>query len=111
MRTAAICDTCAVYYNAKCIIYDGDYLTNIKVAPLDSLDVILGKININLIPLIGTGTPTTVPVYLGQFYVDTSTPALWVGLSTTSPDWGEIGVIVTTTTTSTSTTSTTTTTP
>ena len=37
MRTAAICPTCATYENALCIIYNGPYLSNIDVAPLDAL--------------------------------------------------------------------------
>lgn len=108
MRTAAICPTCATYINASCVIYDGLYLTNIKVNPLDPLDVILGKINTNLLPLSGVGNPTSVPTYIGQEYVDTSTGNIWIGLSTTVKNWGLINVITSTTT---STTSTTTTTP
>ena len=101
MRTAAICDTCATYINAKCIIYDGAYLTNLGVAPLDALDVILGKINDVIPPDTGCGVPTFVPTYIGEFYLDTCTPELYIGLSTTSPDWGVIGIIATTTTTTT----------
>jgi len=111
MRTAAICPTCATYINAACIIYDGSYLTNTKIAPLDPLDIILGKIDSNLVPLIGIGNPTSIPVYKGQLYLDTSVPKLWIGLGTTSPNWGTIATIITTTTTTTSTTSTTTTVP
>lgn len=72
MRTAAICPTCAVYENALCILYNGDYLPNIDVNPLDSLEVALEKINDNLVPVTGTGAPTAAAIYLGQFYVRTS---------------------------------------
>jgi hypothetical protein len=72
MRTAAICPTCATYENALCILYNGAYLTNIDVDPLDSLEVALGKINTNLVPTSGSGTPTAGAIYLGQLYVRTS---------------------------------------
>ena len=39
MRTAAICPTCAVYENALCTIYNGTYLANIKVNPLEDLQI------------------------------------------------------------------------
>ena len=45
MRTAQICPTCATFTNAACVIYDGLYLSNINVSPLDPLDVALGFIN------------------------------------------------------------------
>ncbi len=112
MRTAAICPTCAVYTNAACIIYDGDRLTNLDVNPLDALDVILGKINVAIEPLEGDGPPTGVPVYVGQYYIDTTNDILYIGLGTSSSNWGTVGTIITTTTTSTtSTTSTSTTLP
>lgn len=72
MRTAAICPTCPVYENALCVLYNGEYLTNIDVNPLDSLEVALGKINDNLVPVTGTGAPTAGAIYLGQLYVRTS---------------------------------------
>jgi len=72
MRTAAICPTCSVYENALCILYNGEYLTNIDVNPLDSLEVALGKINDNLVPVTGTGAPTAAAIYLGQLYTRTS---------------------------------------
>lgn len=112
MRVVEICPTCATYINAACIIYNGDYLTNLDVAPLTSLDEILGNINDAIPPLNGEGNPTDVPVYIGQLYIDTTGPNLWIGLGTSSANWGLIGVIsTTTTTTSTSTTTTTTTIP
>jgi hypothetical protein len=72
MRTAAICPTCPSYENALCVLYNGEYLTNIDVNPLDSLEVALGKINDNLVPVTGTGAPTAGAIYLGQLYVRTS---------------------------------------
>lgn len=82
MRTAAICPTCSTYENALCILYNGDYLPNIDVAPLDSLEVALQKVNDNLVPLNGTGSPTIAAVYIGQLYVDTVTPSLYYAKST-----------------------------
>jgi hypothetical protein len=72
MRTAAICPTCATFENALCVLYNGPYLTNIDVNPLDSLEVALGKINNNLVPKSGTAAPSAAAIYLGQFYVRTA---------------------------------------
>jgi len=72
MRTAAICPTCATYENALCVLYNGPYLTNTDINPLDSLEVALGKINDNLVPVTGSGAPTAAAIYLGQLYVRTS---------------------------------------
>lgn len=110
MKVASICDTCATYINATCIIYNGVYLPVLDVSPLDALDDILGNINAAFAAQSGAGDPTTqIPLYIGQYYLDTSTNGLWIGLGTTSVNWGYIGVVATTTTT-TSTSSTTTTT-
>lgn len=88
MRVAEICPTCAIYTNAVCVIYDGEYLTNIDAQPLDDLQTILGKINDNLVPLSGAVAPTSVPVYVGQLYVDTATPKLYYARGTSSSaDW------------------------
>ncbi len=121
MRTAAICPTCAVYYNALCVLYNGDYLGELDISPLDSLEVALEKIAEALNAQTGTTSPfTPIPDYIGQKYINTSTMEVWVGLSTTLPQWGLEGTLSTTTTTSststttstsTSTTTTTTTTP
>jgi hypothetical protein len=54
------------------VLYNGEYLTNIDVNPLDSLEVALGKINDNLVPVTGTGAPTAGAIYLGQLYTRTS---------------------------------------
>ena len=77
MRTAEICPTCAVYQNAECIIYNGPYLTNIVVNPLDDLQTILGNINTNLVPLTGIGAPTSPATYIGQLYVDDNTSIVY----------------------------------
>lgn len=45
MRTAAICPTCATYENALCIIYNGSYLSNIDLAPLDNVQLAFSKVN------------------------------------------------------------------
>jgi hypothetical protein len=81
MRTAAICPTCAVYENAKCIVYNGPYLTNIDVNPLEDLETILAKINNNLVPLYGTIPPSIPAIYLGQTYLDTTTKMLYFAKS------------------------------
>lgn len=89
MRTAAICPTCAVYENAKCIVYNGPYLTNIDVNPLADLETILGKINTNLVPLSGTTAPSVAATYLGQTYLNTTKSILYFAKSigTGATDW------------------------
>lgn len=89
MRTAAICPTCATYENALCIIYNGPYLSNIDVAPLEDLPTILSKINTNLVPLSGTIPPATSARYLGQLYLNTATSMLYFAKSvgTGVNDW------------------------
>lgn len=89
MRTAAICPTCATYENALCIIYNGLYLNNIDVEPLDSLDEILGKIDSNLVPLTGATAPTSSANYVGQLYVNTVKSMLYFAKSvgTGASDW------------------------
>ena len=89
MRTAAICPTCATYENALCIIYNGPYLNNINVNPLEDLPTILAKINTNLVPKTGTTAPTIPATYLGQTYLDTTTKILYFAKSvgTGATDW------------------------
>ena len=77
MRIAEICPTCAVYQNAECIIYDGPYLGNIVVNPLDNLQSILENINNNLVPLTNIGAPTSPASYIGQLYVDSNTSMVY----------------------------------
>lgn len=105
MRIADICPTCATFINATCIIYNGTYLSNIISAPLTSLDEIITNINNSLATPTGIGSPTFIPQYVGQNYID-SGGVLYIGLSNIVPNWGILGIISTTTTTS-STTSTT----
>jgi len=83
MRTAEICPTCAIYQNAECIIYNGPYLTNIVVNPLDDLQSILGSINTNLVPRTGTApAPVSGPAtYVGQLYVNTNTEMVYYASS------------------------------
>jgi hypothetical protein len=89
MRTAAICPTCATYENALCIIYNGPYLNNIDVNPLEDLPTILGKINTNLVPKTGTTAPSIPATYLGQTYLNTTTKLLYFAKSvgTGATDW------------------------
>ena len=92
MRTAAICPTCATYENAKCILYNGSFLSNINVAPLDDLETILGKINTRLVPLTGVVAPSTSATYLGQLYLNTAKSVLYFAKSvgTGASDWSVI---------------------
>ena len=89
MRTAAICPTCAVYENAKCIVYNGPILTNIDVNPLEDLETILAKINNNLVPKTGTTAPSTSATYLGQTYLNTTKSLLYFAkaVGTGAADW------------------------
>jgi hypothetical protein len=99
MRTAAICPTCATYENALCIIYNGPYLTNIQVNPLEDLETILAKINNNLVPKFGTTAPSIPAIYLGQTYLDTTTKLLYFAKSvgTGATDWNLVLTAPTTT--------------
>jgi len=108
MRVAEICPTCATYINASCIVYDGDYLPSTDVSPMDTLDEALSKIDEAFPMQEGVGVPSSVPVYIGQLYL-ASNGNLYIGLSTSVPNWGLVCTVITTTTTS-STSSTTTTT-
>jgi len=102
MRIAEICPTCATYINASCILYDGLYLSTIGVSPLDSLEVVLSKINDTYASQSGSGAPTTqIPLYIGQKYIDTLNSKIWVGLSTTEPIWALSASYSTTSTTTT----------
>lgn len=110
MRVAELCPSCASYINATCIIYNGETLPVIDATALDSLDMILSNINDIIKPLSGAGAPTTVPLYIGQQYIDTDTNVLYTGLSTTTSNWGSVALFTTTTTTTATPTTTTTTT-
>jgi len=102
MRVAEICSSCSTYINASCIIYNGDYLSNIELPPLTSLDEALLLINNKFAALSGEGVPTSIPSFFGQKYIDTLNLNLYLGLSTSSSYWGLVGPISTTTTTTTS---------
>lgn len=111
MRVADICPTCATFINASCIIYGGEqYLSNILVEPLESLDEILEDINNAFPASVSSGAPTAIPQYVGQLYYDSTNSVLYVGLSNTIPNWGNLGSVITTTTTTSTSSSTTTTT-
>lgn len=92
MRTAAICPTCATFTNALCVIYDGEYLENIDVSPMDNLEDIIVNINNNLVPVHAAGAPTTSAVYIGQLYVNDTNSDLYFADDTGggSGDWIEI---------------------
>jgi hypothetical protein len=86
MRTAAICPTCATYENAVCIIYNGVLLTTTGIAPLDNLEVALGKINTtigNVITLINnvSANPITLTTE------GSSGPAELTGTALNIPDY------------------------
>lgn len=99
MRIASLCPDCATYINASCIIYNGDYLSTLDVPPLTSLDEILGNINETYSALEGEGAPTTIPLFVGQLYIDTDVAHLYIGMGTESVNWGLLAIISTTTTT------------
>lgn len=61
MRTATICPTCATLINSVCVIYAGEYLANIDVAPGDTLEEILAKINGSCACTTTTTTTTATP--------------------------------------------------
>lgn len=106
MRTAAICPTCATYTNSICVIYNGNYLSNINASPLDPLDTILVNINgvvggintsitninnsitaINntiagIKPLYGGVNPTQNSSFIGQQYINTNTGQMFFSTST-----------------------------
>lgn len=61
MRIAEICPDCATYINASCILYDGPYLPNLDISPLDSLEDILIKLDGILTTSTTTTTTTDAP--------------------------------------------------
>jgi hypothetical protein len=72
------------------VLYNGPYLTNANINPLDSLEVALEKINDNLVPKTGTAAPSAAAIYLGQLYVRTSgSPNLYYAqtVGTGALDW------------------------
>ena len=93
MRTASICPTCSTFENALCVLYNGDYLTNTDITPLDSVETAIIKINDNLVPITGTVPPIGSAIYLGQLYLDTSAPTLYFAesIGTGVNDWVALG--------------------
>lgn len=92
MRTAEICPTCATYQNALCILYNGDTLTNLNIAPLDSLEAILIKINNNFVPTTSALPPEDSAGYLGQQHIDTLTKNLFSAktIGSGATDWDQV---------------------
>jgi len=103
MRIAEICPTCATYQDASCILYNGEYLSNIVANPGESLNVVLENINNNLVPLTGTGVPDTPSPsqppanaqspapYVGKLYVDNITGLVYYAKSVgTSSDYARL---------------------
>ena len=98
MRIAEICPTCATYQDATCVLYNGVYLSNIVANPGDALDVVLGNINNNLVPLTGTGVPDVLSgspqspaPYVGKLYVDDVTSLVYYAKSAgTSADYARV---------------------
>lgn len=101
MRVAEICPDCATYISAACILYNGEYLPAIDVSPLDSLEDILENINDAYSALEGVGEPTTIPLFVGQLYIDTSVGHLYIAMGTDSVNWAFVGILTTTTTSTT----------
>lgn len=93
MRTAAICPTCATYENALCVLYNGEYLVNTDISPLDSVETAIIKINNNLVPIVDTNIPSTSATYLGQLFLNTAAPTLYFAESvgTGVNDWVALG--------------------
>ncbi len=93
MRTATICPTCSTYENALCILYNGDFLPNTGIEPLDSVEEALIKINDNLVPLTGVFPPNIDATYVGQLYVNTAAPTLYYAetVGNGSLDWVALG--------------------
>lgn len=101
MRTAAICPTCATFENALCIIYNGEYLAQINVNPLEDLGTILGKINETFsdrLPLSGEGIPNFNAEYIGQTYLNTETNVQYQAKSVGNGllDWNVVLLVPTT---------------
>lgn len=89
MRTAAICPTCATFENALCVLYDGSFLVNSEIEPLDSVTTAIEKLNNALAPTFGNAAPGASAIYVGQLYVDTVAPALYYAITTGAgaADW------------------------
>jgi hypothetical protein len=100
MRTAQICPTCATYTNALCVIYDGPYLTNSGISPLDDLEYALGLIDGQLGVLATNILNSTITLTT----TGTSGPATLVGSALNIPNYspaytGWVGQITQSTTT------------
>jgi len=91
MRIATICPTCATFINSVCVIYDGEYLANIDVAPGDTLEEILAKINgscactTTTTTSTSTSTSTTTTTSTSTSTTTTSTSSTTTTTTTISP--------------------------
>lgn len=74
MRTASVCPTCAKYENALCVLYDGDYLSALDIAPGDTLEDIIIKINAALAPFVTTTSSTSSTTSSTTSTTTTETP-------------------------------------
>lgn len=78
MRTAAICPTCATYTNAVCVLYDGPFLSNIGVSPMDSLQSALQSID----GAVGVINSQLAAGYNGDVTIDGTTLTFTNGILT-----------------------------
>lgn len=92
MRTADICSTCPSFTNSICTLYDGPTLTNSQIVSLDNLTTVITKLNNNLVPLTSTASPTISSVYLGQLFLNRTSPSLFYSYTTGtgSSDWVQL---------------------
>ena len=95
MRTADICPTCATFTNALCTLYNGVYLWNTDIQPLDSVEEAIIKINNNLVPAKNYNVPTQNAVYIGQLYANTDAQTLYYAatIGFGSNDWKQISTL------------------
>ena len=83
MRTAQICPTCAVYTNALCVIYDGPFLTNSGISPMDNLEDALGLIDGQLGVLASSILSSAITLTT----TGTSGPATLIGSALNIPNY------------------------
>lgn len=99
MRVAEICPNCGTPIHSACVVW-GSEDPNVSIDPLTTLDEALNTL---LPALSGDGPPAIIANYVGQIYIDTSQPRIYVALSNTEPNWAVMqnNLITTTTTTTT----------
>lgn len=79
MRTADVCPTCATYYNALCVIFDGPFLSTLNIPANTDLDTALVQIEAWASTIEGAGTSINVPYIVKT----TLTPAQVISIGTT----------------------------